>query len=68
MAKYVLHPGWIFKNTQRAVWISFTKLIELYGLDREDCTEASAKDCFHAGTDGDGMIHLFPNENGIYKI
>lgn len=56
--KYAIHPGWI-GNT----YLSFSRLVKLYGLKEMDCVEYTIEP--PAGQEAH-YIHLHPREDGVY--
>jgi len=64
MIKYVLRPGFVAsRNDLQSHFISYGKLIKLYGLNPAECTMYSPRRCANKG-----LIYLYPSHSGDYNI
>lgn len=57
MKKYAIHPGWVGDK-----WISFERLVKLYGVPRAQRISVQAEG-YHPSED---LIHLHPREDAVY--
>ena len=66
MIKYVLCPGFVTSKTDRDKhWISADKLIQLYGVNRQECIMFGEKGFDYKKK---GLIFLAPRYNGDYEV
>ena len=71
MTRYILHPGYVTsKNDGERHYISGLRLMQLYGVNRRDCTIIEG-DGFRSlskyrGQPGD--VHLHPRRDGDYRL
>lgn len=67
MIKYMIHPGEVqSKNDGDIHFISYERLIELYGVPRQECLNADRPE-HHRGLRVN-LIHLYPRRYGKYTM
>ena len=65
--KYIVHPGKVFSSDHDIHILGFRRLCDLYGVNPAECLNADS--AMHTlGHDTSGMIHLYPDRSGRYKI
>jgi len=64
--KNAIHPGYVHSNDGDRHYISYRRLIELYGLDPKTCIrwETLEDSC---GRQWNDYQHYYPDDNGKYR-
>lgn len=67
MRKYAIHPGPIRSRCDDSIhYITYTRLIELYHLNPDECFEATHENL--RGMDSSKIIHIYPKTSGDYPL
>lgn len=66
--KFVLHSGSVMSDADGDIHhINALRLVGLYGVNRKDCI-LDPKECQLRGYDEDELIHLYPLDDGQYRV
>lgn len=64
MKRFCIHPGFVVSaNDGDRHYISYPKLIELYGVNPKDCAQFRANSAIHMG-----KTCLRPSSSGRYRL
>ena len=67
MIKYIVHPGYVrSKNDRDKHFISYDRLIELYGVNPKECVDARSE--YSRSKPCEDCIDLKPKYDGNYTL
>lgn len=64
MKRFVIHPDYVLSKDGQRHYVSYTRLVELYGLPASQCINGVD---YRPDGHGRNLLHLYPRHNGDYQ-